>query len=72
MKKRTFDRKTAAIILVLYRIEVRENLENPPLENWEQVCGFYHKVSTLAALGIISEKAQKRASEMFDECTAVL
>jgi len=70
--KTTFDRQAAFIILVLFREVVRKNLESPTRDNWKDVCGFYKRVSTLGMLGIISEKAQKRASDMFDECTAVL
>lgn len=72
MKKRTFDRQTAAVILILYRKAVRTNWEKPTKENWEDVCNWYKRVSTLGLLGIISRAAQSRGSKMFDECTAVL
>ena len=75
MKKTTLDsraRRTAARILLSYREAIRENQENPTSDNWEDVKRFYHRVSTLGMLEIISGLAQQRAMTMFEDSTAII
>ena len=71
--KTTFDRRAAAYILWRYREAVRENVESPTRDNWEDVKRNFNRVAALAIIGVISELAQMRAMSMFEkECTAVL
>jgi len=72
MKKNSFDRKAAANILLFYREMVRKNQLQPTIENWSMVCNLYNRVSTLGFLDILSKQSQKRASDMFNECTVVI
>jgi hypothetical protein len=73
MKKRTFiNRHAAALIIWKYRAAVRENIENPSVETWDNVKRYYHMMTMLGMLDITSTSCQIRTFTMFEECTAVL
>lgn len=72
MKKITFNRNSAAFIIWKYRKAVSENIENPSVKTWDNVKRYYHMITMLGMLDIISTSCQIRACKMFDECTAIV